>query len=237
MDSKKWIKAQQLEPLHWAENREKISNLKYQEKIKVRSNHILNTLKEHAGEWTYDESILEIGGGATPLITHTKFKNQFLVDPLMDFYIETFPSVFPSSAEYEKSKGEVLPYKDNSFDMLVSRNVLDHVDDVNQCLDEMKRVLKPGGLAYIGMNVFAGPLLIYKTIFKDPEHPYTFSESSFTNLIAKDFSILKTRKNDPINGNHFVEMEDSSPIKSFLRNMFLRANNYAIIEMIVRNDK
>ena len=117
MDSKKWTKAQKLEPLHWSDNKDKISDPKYQERIKARSNHIFGTLKEHTSEWTYDESILEIGGGATPLITHTKFRNQFLVDPLMDFYTETFPSVFPSSAEYKKSKGEELPYKDNSFDI------------------------------------------------------------------------------------------------------------------------
>lgn len=237
MDSKKWLKAQKLEPLHWSENRGTISSKEYQEKIRVRSNHIFNTLEEHAEEWTYGENILEIGGGATPLVTHTKFQNQFLVDPLMDFYVENFPSVFPSGADCQKSKGEDLPYKDDYFDMLISRNVLDHVDDVDECIKEMKRVLKPGGLAYIGMNVFAGPLLVYKTIFKDPEHPYTFSESSFINLISRNFSILSTRKNDPINGDHFSEMEDSSTIKSFVRNVFIGANNYAIIEMIVKNDK
>ena len=41
--------------------------------------------------------------------------------------------------------GEGLPFPDNSFDMILSHEVLEHVRDDRQAVQEMLRVLKPGG--------------------------------------------------------------------------------------------
>ena len=41
--------------------------------------------------------------------------------------------------------GESLPFAANSFDFILSNEVLEHVADDRQCLAEMVRVLKPGG--------------------------------------------------------------------------------------------
>ncbi len=38
-----------------------------------------------------------------------------------------------------------LPYADGSFDYVVSHMTMHHIDDVERALDEMVRVLKPGG--------------------------------------------------------------------------------------------
>lgn len=43
------------------------------------------------------------------------------------------------------SKIEELPYSDNIFDVIVTTDVLEHVFDLNQCVKEIKRVLKPNG--------------------------------------------------------------------------------------------
>ena len=43
------------------------------------------------------------------------------------------------------SEGENLPFPDSSFDMAVSMDVLEHVQAPERVLDEMLRVLKPGG--------------------------------------------------------------------------------------------
>ena len=46
-------------------------------------------------------------------------------------------------------KGEILPFEDNSFDLVTSYQTLEHVESVSECLKEMIRVLKPGGILYI----------------------------------------------------------------------------------------
>ncbi len=38
-----------------------------------------------------------------------------------------------------------IPYPDESFDIVISNNVIEHVRDVNRYLQEIHRVLKPGG--------------------------------------------------------------------------------------------
>ncbi len=46
---------------------------------------------------------------------------------------------------------ESLPFPDASFDIVYSSHVLEHVNSEKQALQEMKRVLKPGGVLIIGM--------------------------------------------------------------------------------------
>lgn len=44
-----------------------------------------------------------------------------------------------------RSSADQLPYEDNSFDMVMTAHVLEHLDDPLNGLAEMMRVLKPGG--------------------------------------------------------------------------------------------
>ncbi|WP_428514194.1 bifunctional 2-polyprenyl-6-hydroxyphenol methylase/3-demethylubiquinol 3-O-methyltransferase UbiG [Roseovarius sp.] len=47
---------------------------------------------------------------------------------------------------YDTGVGEALPYDDAAFDAVVCVDVLEHVSDLEQVLQEVARVLKPGGL-------------------------------------------------------------------------------------------
>lgn len=49
--------------------------------------------------------------------------------------------------------GEELPYANGVFDVGIMTNVLDHVLDPNACLQELARVVKPGGLVFLGNDV------------------------------------------------------------------------------------
>jgi hypothetical protein len=46
---------------------------------------------------------------------------------------------------------ERIPYKDSSVDMLVSNSVLEHIYDYNSVIQEIRRVLKPGGYLYLSV--------------------------------------------------------------------------------------
>jgi SAM-dependent methyltransferase len=52
------------------------------------------------------------------------------------------------AAIYRQGDGMRLPYEDNSFDVVTTLNVLEHVQDFRGVLSEAVRVLKPGGRLY-----------------------------------------------------------------------------------------
>jgi ubiquinone/menaquinone biosynthesis C-methylase UbiE len=50
---------------------------------------------------------------------------------------------------FVKGVGENLPFDDDSFDFITSYQTLEHVQDIEKCLYEMFRVLKPGGRLWL----------------------------------------------------------------------------------------
>jgi len=48
--------------------------------------------------------------------------------------------------EYQRARGEALPFAADSFNVVYCCDVLEHVDDLRQVLSETARVLEPGGV-------------------------------------------------------------------------------------------
>ena len=51
----------------------------------------------------------------------------------------------------KKAVGEALPYPEDTFDLITSFQVMEHVQDPGEVIKEMVRVTKPGGMIYINM--------------------------------------------------------------------------------------
>ncbi|NLS19912.1 class I SAM-dependent methyltransferase [Rhizobium sp. P40RR-XXII] len=71
--------------------------------------------------------------------------------------------------------GEELPFKDNTFDAIISIAVLEHVKYPFRCAAEIMRVLKPGGELYCAVP-FLQPLHGY------PHHYYNMSHQGLRSL-------------------------------------------------------
>ena len=50
------------------------------------------------------------------------------------------------SIEYRQAGGESIPFEENSFDAVICCDVLEHVNDLEKTIQEVARVLKPGGM-------------------------------------------------------------------------------------------
>ena len=59
-----------------------------------------------------------------------------------------------------------IPYPDNSFDLVFASHVLEYVKNDRQAIQEIKRVLRPGGLAFLPV-----PMLHEKTIDYEERPP------------------------------------------------------------------
>lgn len=53
--------------------------------------------------------------------------------------------------------GECLPFPDASFDWIVCHTVIEHVNDVDACIAEMARVLRPGGYIHLDAPNYLWP--------------------------------------------------------------------------------
>ena len=73
------------------------------------------------------------------------------LDPLADDYRELGIDSHPM--EYIAAGAERMPFEDASFDIVASLNSLDHVDDLEAAIEEIKRVLRPGGYLVLVVEV------------------------------------------------------------------------------------
>jgi len=78
--------------------------------------------------------------------------------------------------------GEALPFKDNSFDAVISITVLEHVRDPFTCAAEIVRVLKPGG-KLLCVVPFLQPLHGY------PHHYYNMTGQGLRALFERKLEI------------------------------------------------
>lgn len=78
--------------------------------------------------------------------------------------------------------GETLPFIDNSFDAILSLNVLEHVKNPFQCAAEISRVLKPGGKLYC-VAAFLQPVHAF------PDHYFNMTKGGMKLLFEKHLQI------------------------------------------------
>ncbi len=98
------------------------------------------------------DRILEVGSGAHGLVFGFKGHCCVGVDPLAVDYKRLFPYL-QKEAQTVAAFGEYLPFADASFDVVMSDNVIDHATEPFAIIDEILRVLKPGGLLYFTVNI------------------------------------------------------------------------------------
>jgi len=99
-----------------------------------------------AAEETYRHPLLDLGCG-DGLIARDLFGTEQPIDVGMDPWSEQLRQAVRSRMyrHIDLAEGKHLPYTDRSFATVFSNSVLEHVPDVAPILNEIARVLSPGG--------------------------------------------------------------------------------------------
>lgn len=116
---------------------------------------------------TENTRILEVGCGPTGIIFFMNKGKRFGIDPLVDHYKIKFAGLVDfEKTQCVKGAGEQLPFRDKSFDVILIHNVLDHTDDPGGVIQETKRILKNGGITYIGINTYSASVYYLHKLYE-----------------------------------------------------------------------
>lgn len=99
-----------------------------------------------------DARVVEVGSGAHGLIFYFGSQGEVGVDPLAVSYGSLFPR-WQRCVPTVAAVGESLPFRDQSFDVVLCDNVVDHAESPVKIAGELARVLVPGGLLYFTVNI------------------------------------------------------------------------------------
>jgi len=106
------------------------------------------------------------------------------------------------------------PFKDNEFDKVIAKHVIEHLEDVVRAIEEIYRILKPGGILYIEVPIYPNP-----NAFADPTHKHVFTERTFNffcpntplgrenDYCTKARFKIKSKQTDTWGPNLYLELE------------------------------
>ena len=122
-----------------------------------------------------DKKILELGCGSAPHVrkiaeSHpTCHIDALEVDKIQ--HEKNLNSDSPANITFKEAGAQAVPADDNTYDIVFMFKSLHHVpiDLMDKAMQEIKRVLKPGGMAYISEPIFAGEYNEIMRIFHDEQ--------------------------------------------------------------------
>ena len=120
--------------------------------------HILKWMESRAGLPT--PKIVDVGSG----VTFFPFKVARLgcdvsctdVDIVCEKELESVSKVFPSvpgHLDFRLADGDKLPYADAEIDAVYCISVLEHIPRFELAIEEMSRILKPGGALFLTIDI------------------------------------------------------------------------------------
>jgi len=169
------------------------------------------------------KSILEVG--CSPAVAIHSLGQAHLrvgIDPLAS----EWGHYYRNSTNHIQGMGEYLPFKDETFEVVLCINVLDHVQNPSTVLKEIQRCLKKGGTLVLWLQTFSTLRIIRKVLnLIDAPHPHHFSDS--------DVSFMLQEIGYSVDHHHYKRASFNSAIsvikgkliisglKSLLANLFL----------------
>ena len=139
------------------EDKKKIRRLsckgRYDIEKDIKFSWMENYFLKHIGQDKLENKVLLdigcfTGGRLLAWAESYKIKKSYGLDinPVFKIAAEEFAEEKNLNADFKTGISEKLPYEDNFFDFVVSTDTFEHVQNLENSMDECFRVLKPGGM-------------------------------------------------------------------------------------------
>jgi len=148
------------------------------------------------------KTLLDIGSGegfALKAVLKDNNLRAIALDPNKDALIELKKRL--PNVQTKNGRIEHLPYADNSFDLIVCCEVLEHLQKPTIALRELKRVGKnfilsvPNEPWFSGVNLVRGRHIT--NLGCHPEHIQKWSTKAFTQFVSRELKIIKVKSSFP----------------------------------------
>ncbi len=192
VNRRRWLEAQDYEKSFWEKLARKIENgaVSQLDWYQWKATELEKRLSKFVDEKVRStRRVLEIGSGPIGIVNFLIYGELFAIDPLEDFYKKrsTLTKLRKPEVTYLKGSGELLPFPDGFFSIVIIDNVIDHTHMPGKILQEILRVLDKDGLLYLAVNIHTkwGAMVhkLLAALYIDKGHPYTFTEMSIQKLL------------------------------------------------------
>lgn len=160
---------------------------------------------------TLDESqlVLDLGPGAGSFrYGQTRASVLALDIDLSRIRSRTDLQIFGSAA--------AIPLPDNCIDLVIWKNTLEHLEELDESLGEIRRVLKPSGLLWASFPDTASfDNRLYRFLFSGGGHVNRFSPSSFLQRISEVAELQELATQPLHTGFVFLRPPDSSRLRNY----------------------
>ena len=135
-------------------------------------------------EFFNGKSILEVGCSPAAEIHYLEDAHfRVGIDPLTC----EWKHLYRNGTNHIQGMGEYLPLKNETLDIVLCLNVLDHVQSPILTLKEIKRVLKEGGVLVLWLQTYTSSKIIRRGLLNliDRPHPHHFTDDDVLFMLQK----------------------------------------------------
>ena len=192
----RWEVAQEYEQHYWQELADRIST-GAQEQLdwyKWRADQLAKRLEESGYARLTDGTadMVEIGCGPIGVSAYFPARQRVCVDPLEHYYGSqpVLSALRNPRVDYRRGVGEALPLDDQSCDLAVIENCIDHTRDMDAVMREVRRVLRPDGVLYLTVNARTPVGFVVHRMLSnlriDAGHPHTFTRGKVARFLESN---------------------------------------------------
>jgi SAM-dependent methyltransferase len=128
-----------------------------------------------------DKIVLDIGPGPMGLLEASDAKIKIAIEPLAKYFRKYKLLLKDSDVTYLNIPAEKLPFLNETMDIVISRNNLDHVGNPRKVINEVFKVLKVNGYFILNVDINHPPLVA---------EPHKITQKMIKNM-TKNFKLIR----------------------------------------------